>query len=152
MLGDPEPAVEAIEHVNLGFGQRRRLHEPPEQRLRLVVGAKLHQRVDDEIRVANPAEPVIPVAFAADGFGKRRGRRRNVRARWREYQRLQQQRAARHLIAPRSGARMRARPFLPERHRRGKARLDLRARRKDERLGVGAADGQQSSIPGANLE
>ena len=138
--------------MHLGLGPRRGLHEPPEQRLRLVVRAKLHQRVDDEVGVADPAEPVVPVALAADRFGQRRGRRRDVRSRRREDQSLQQQRAAGHLIAPRSGDGVRARPLLPENHRRLETRLDGRTRRKDEGLCIGAADHQQAAIPRSDFE
>jgi hypothetical protein len=36
-LGRPDAAVEAIQDVDLRLGERRRLHEPPEQRPRLAV-------------------------------------------------------------------------------------------------------------------
>ena len=43
----------------------------------LVVEAAAHQRLEGQRGVAQPAEPVVPVAVAAEGLGQRRGRGRH---------------------------------------------------------------------------
>ena len=138
--------------MDLGLGQRRRLHEPPEQRPRFVVRAELHERIDDEVGIADPAEAIVPVARSTNGFGKRCRRGGDIRSRGRKDQRLQQQRAAHHLIAPRSVDRPDRRPLLPERNRRIEPRLQLAARRKHERLGMRGADRQQGALPRFEIE
>src|SRR5919197_3330679 len=65
-LAGPDAAVEPVQDMKLRLGERARLHEPPEQRSRFVIAVQLEQRIDDEVRIANPAEAIVPVALAAN--------------------------------------------------------------------------------------
>ena len=71
--------------------------------LGLALAAELQERLERERRVADPGEAVVPVALAADPLGQRGGGRRRDRARRREDEQLQGQRAAHDGLTPRAG-------------------------------------------------
>src|SRR5580698_10578822 len=58
------------------------------------------QRVDAERGIADPGIAIIPVALAADGFGKAAGGRGDDGAGWLKRQQFQKQRAAVDGLAP----------------------------------------------------
>src|SRR5262249_56236840 len=94
-------AVEPIEHAHARRRQSRGVHEPPEERRRLLTAAELEERLDREGGVTDPAVAVVPVALAADRLRQRRGRRRRDGAGWGEDEQFQRPRAPPHRTAPR---------------------------------------------------
>jgi len=132
LLVGPDAAVEPIQHVELRLGQGGRLHEPPELRSRFPVTSELQQRADDEIRVADPAEAIVPIAPTADRFRQRCCRGRHRRAGWREDQQLQHERAPLDEVGPWALVLALARPLLPEPDRSLEPGGDRRAPGKDQ--------------------
>ena len=147
-----DAAVEAIQDVELGLGQRRRLHEPPEQRPRLGVASEPHQRADHEVGVANPAEAIVPVALAADLLGQRRRRRGDRGAGRREDHQLQRQRAPQDEVGPWAVVGARVGPLLPEADRVVEPGGDRLRPGHDQRFGVGAWPARAARAAGRDLE
>ena len=152
MLGRPDAAVQTIQDVELRLGDRRRLHEPPEQRSRFVVAVQLEQRVDEEARIANPTEAVVPIALAADFLRQRGRRRRHGCARRREDERLEHEGAARHRIAPGTVVAASGDPRLPERDRVREPCLQRLTRRKHERFGIRRREREQRTRAALQFE
>src|SRR5205085_2712747 len=71
------------------------------------------KRVEDERRVAQPSEAIVPVARAADLFGERSGRRGDERARRLVRQKLERERAAADVLTVRPFVTARVPPTLP---------------------------------------
>src|SRR5512146_982050 len=59
-------AIEPVENLQTRVGQLGCLHEPPEEGIRLVDTPEAEQGAQHEGSVPHPAEPVVPVALAAD--------------------------------------------------------------------------------------
>src|SRR5262249_4095187 len=133
-FGHADRAVEPIEDAQLRLGERGRIHEPPEQRSRFLVAAEREQRVDQEIRVAQPTVAVVPVAGSADLLGQRCGWRRDARAGRGENERFQDQGAADHLLAPWTIVVPGVDPALPEANGAREPGLESSPWRKNQRL------------------
>src|SRR3989475_8781175 len=151
-LGHVGAAVEPIEHAQARRRQSRGVHEPPEERRRLLTTAELEERLDREGGVTDPAVAVIPVALAADRLRQRRGRRRRDGAGWREDEQLQRQRAPHDGIAPGASVRELPRPPLPERRGGVEPSFDVGAWGGDERLVAGGDHAQEGPMSGRHLE
>ncbi len=93
-------AVQVVEDVELGPGQPGGLQQPLEEGVGLVGKAEPVECPDRERRVAQPAEPVIPVERAADSLGQGRGRRGDDRTRGSVDQELEGERAPDHRLPP----------------------------------------------------
>ena len=130
--------------------QLRGVEKPREEGARLAVAAEGQQGLQGEGGIARPGEAVVPVACAADLLGQRRRRRGGDRPRGGVDEQLERERAAHDRLAPRPVVRPPARPVAPARGRLPNPRLDVGARRQDERLLVG---GHQDDQPaGARVE
>src|SRR5262249_11650150 len=59
-LADVVAAADAEERAQPRVPAPRRVHEPPEERVRLVAEAEAGERLEREARVAEPRVPVVP--------------------------------------------------------------------------------------------
>ena len=151
-LGAPGAAVEAVEDAQARMRQLRGVQQPPEERFALVGQPRLHQRVEHERRVTNPAEAVVPVALAADLLGQRcRGRGRD-RARGRVDQQLQRQGAADDGLSPLDPRPQALGPVPPHRSGRRQPALDVATAGDHERFLVSSAQREESPSPGYRIE
>ena len=74
-LGQPPLASEAVHDLELGGGAREGAKQPLSPGTRLVEIAAQDQGVESKRRVPHPAQPVVPVAYAAQPLGQGGGRR-----------------------------------------------------------------------------
>ena len=79
-LGRTRAAVEPVEDPKARVRELGGVHQPPEVRARLRRAAEPQERVEREGRIANPREPIVPVALTADLLRQRRRRRRRHRS------------------------------------------------------------------------
>jgi len=91
----------------------RQVIEPVEEIHSFLLIPDSVQCVENERRVAEPREAIIPVSRATDFFRKRRRRRGNQRPRRIERQQFQRQRAAPHEILIRTAIGAQLRPLIP---------------------------------------
>ena len=99
-FAQPPLAPEAVHDLNLRRVPRHRADEPRPPRGGLVFEPGSHQRVEREGGVAEPAEPVVPVAHASNLLGQRGRRSGHDPARGREGQRLQRDERPQDRLAP----------------------------------------------------
>ena len=88
-LAEDALAGDAVQHGEVLRPPGRRPQQPLAPCAGLVAIAGEQQRIERERGVAQPAEPVVPVAHAADALGQRRRRRRHHAAGRRIGERLQ---------------------------------------------------------------
>ena len=69
-LGDPPAAVDGVDDLQVGRVPGHGAQQPAAPQLRLLGVSGIDQGPDRERRVAQPAEPVVPVAFAARVLGQ----------------------------------------------------------------------------------
>ena len=134
-------AVEAIEDLQARVAELRCVQQPPEESLGLPRATELQQGLESEGRVTDPAEAVVPVALAAYLLGQGGACRCGYRAGGCVEEQLERQRAADHLVAPRTVVGPVRRPVSPVGDRGCQACLDVLSGRKDERLLVRSAQG-----------
>ncbi len=134
------------------MGQLGGLHQPPEEGINLGREAQLEEGVEDQGRVPDPAEAVVPVAHPADPFRKRRGGGGGDGPGRSEDEELEGEGAASHGLRPRTAVAGAAAPLPPADRRLVQATLDLRTGREHERLLIGGAQGDQRPAPRAGLE
>ena len=151
-LGHVGAAVEPIQNAQPRARQSRGVHEPPEERRRLVTTAELEERFDREGGVTDPAVAIVPVALAADRLRQGRRRCRRDGAGWREDEQLERERATHDSIAPGTGVREPCRPPLPEGRGTVEPRFDMGARGKDEWLVARGDEAQESTAARRHLE
>ncbi len=141
--------VDAVQHLQARSRPRGGLHEPPEQRLRLGAAAKAQQGVDQERRVADPAEAIVPVADATDFLRQRRRRRGYRRAARGEDHQLERQRAPDHRVAPRTVIRARGRTTLARTRAVVSRRASMaRREREHQRFAVRRRQDDQRALAG----
>src|SRR2546421_2514055 len=75
--GAPAEAVHGLQAAVVRTGDD--IDDVAEVALHRARGAEAVERVDDEVRVAQPAVPIVPVAATARRFGNRRRHRRDDR-------------------------------------------------------------------------
>lgn len=110
----PAFAVDAVHDLHAGRIAGDRAQQPIVPGRCLFGVAVVHQREQREGGVAQPAEPVVPIARAAELLRQRGGRRRDDAARWREGQRLQRDQRPHHQLAILALIGAAAGPFGPE--------------------------------------
>ena len=126
-LGDPALAADAVHDPQVSGVAGDRTQQPLAPCLRLVVVARHQQAVEGERRVAQPAEPVVPVPRAAELLGQRRRRRGDDAAGRAVGQRLQRDQRAHHRVAPLAAVLASRRPPrpVPDGVPEGVERIDL---------------------------
>ena len=134
-LGQAPLAGDAVHDLHLVGRARERAQQPVAPRLRLLVVARVHQRLQREGRVAQPAVAVVPVARTAELLGQRGGRSGNDAARRAVGQRLERdQRARDGLAVVLDGGRLLA-PVAPERLGRAERLLRIDGWRRADKGG-----------------
>ena len=116
------------------------------------MAAETQQSVDSERRVADPREPVVPVAVTAECFRKRSGGSGGDGARRRVQQQLERERRAHDFFTPRTVVGQLRRPLAPERDGHFQAAFDCCARRDDQQLLVRRDQRNEGRAPGSCFE
>lgn len=105
---------QAVERLQIRRIARDAPQQPGQPRHRLVPEPAAQQTGQGEGGVAEPAEPVVPVAFTSDTFRQGGRRRRDDTARGRVGERLERDQGAHHRLAPGPPVTALGRPVLPE--------------------------------------
>ena len=141
-------ATEAVHDLDVLRVAGHRPDNPVAPCGRLLDVAGSHERVERERGVAQPAEPVVPVADAAEELRqRRRGRGDDPTARGVD-QRLEGDQRPLHLVRPPAGVRRASRPLLPPRVGRfGRGERIDRLRRVLPRRTVGEHEPHPLALP-----
>ena len=113
-LGEPPLSRQSVHDLHLLRGPGDSAQQPVSPAARLGGVARVEQRQQGPGRIAQPTEPIIPVAGAADPLRQRGGRRRDDAARRGVGQRLERDQRALHRTRPLAADAALRRPFAPK--------------------------------------
>ncbi len=125
--------------------------EPIAPARRFLPVAAVHQRVESERRVANPAVAVVPVAHSAERLGQRRGRRGDDAAGRSIGEGLEGDQRSHHGVAPGPYLRTAAGPLAPGSVRVGESRGGVR-RGRGRKVGWIPAQDERHALAGPDRE
>ena len=152
LLRHPGASAHPVEVAELRSLRARRAHQPPEERVRLVVVPEISERLEREARITRPRVAVVPVQLAARLFRERSRRRGDDRAGRGVDEQLEQQCAPDHLVAPGPVVPRLPAPALPEPASPFEALFDSLSRRKHERLPGRGREREQRGLAGLGDE